>query len=105
MTTRATPFDPTRVAHLNGRFAPVTEEVDAVDLHVVGELPAELDAVYLCNGPDPRFTPVGTYLYPIDGDGMLHGVWLSQVRARYRSRFVRTPAMRAVAARVTGSAR
>lgn len=24
MTTRATPFDPTRVAHLNGRFAPVS---------------------------------------------------------------------------------
>ncbi|MEV7273435.1 carotenoid oxygenase family protein [Streptomyces bacillaris] len=95
MATRATPFDPTRVAHLNGRFAPVTEEVDAVDLPVVGELPAGLDGVYLRNGPNPRFTPVGSYLYPIDGDGMLHGVWLSQGRARYRNRFVRTPAMRA----------
>ncbi|MFE8979067.1 carotenoid oxygenase family protein [Streptomyces cyaneofuscatus] len=94
MTTHTT-FDPTRVAHLNGRFAPVTEEVDAVDLHVVGELPEGLDGVYLRNGPNPRFTPVGSYLYPIDGDGMLHGVWLSQGRARYRNRFVRTPAMRA----------
>lgn len=91
----ATVFDPTRVAHLGGRFAPVSEEVDAVDLDVVGELPRELDGVYLRNGPNPRFSPVGSYLYPIDGDGMLHGVWMSGGRARYRNRFVRTPAMEA----------
>ncbi|MFJ4688008.1 carotenoid oxygenase family protein [Streptomyces sp. NPDC088789] len=88
-------FDPTRVAHLGGRFAPVTEEVDAVDLEVTGELPDDLDGVYLRNGPNPRFTPIGSYLFPIDGDGMIHGVWLSQGRARYRNRFVRTPALAA----------
>ncbi|MFD5099378.1 carotenoid oxygenase family protein [Streptomyces albidochromogenes] len=88
-----TAFDPTRTAHLNGRFAPVTEEVDAVDLEITGELPDELDGVYLRNGPNPRFTPIGSYLYPLDGDGMIHGVWLSRGRARYRNRFVRTPAM------------
>lgn len=54
-------FDPTRVAHLTGRVAPVTEEVDAVDLDVTGELPAELDGVYLRNGPNPRFTPIGPH--------------------------------------------
>ncbi|MEV7075091.1 carotenoid oxygenase family protein [Streptomyces sp. NPDC093990] len=86
-------FDPTRIAHLTGRFAPVTEEVDAVDLEVTGELPDDLDGVYLRNGPNPRFTPIGSYLYPLDGDGMIHGVWLSAGRARYRNRFVRTPAM------------
>ncbi|MGW3491009.1 carotenoid oxygenase family protein [Streptomyces sp. NPDC001054] len=90
-----TAFDPTRVPHLNGPFAPVTDEVDAVDLTVVGELPEALDGVYLRNGPNPRFTPVGSYLYPLDGDGMVHGVWLSGGRARYRNRFVRTEAMRA----------
>jgi carotenoid cleavage dioxygenase len=88
-----TAFDPRRTAHLNGRFAPVTEEVDAADLEITGELPAELDGVYLRNGPNPRFTPVGSYLYPLHGDGMIHGVWLSRGRARYRNRFVRTPAM------------
>ncbi|MFH8337634.1 carotenoid oxygenase family protein [Streptomyces sp. AM6-12] len=91
--TASAAFDPTRVAHLTGRFAPVTEEVDAVDLAVTGELPKELDGVYLRNGPNPRFTPIGSYLYPLDGDGMIHGVWLSDGRARYRNRFVRTPAM------------
>ncbi|MEU9336063.1 carotenoid oxygenase family protein [Streptomyces sp. NPDC048290] len=95
MTAPTAAFDPTRVAHLNGRFAPVTDEVDAVDLEISGELPQDLDGVFLRNGPNPRFTPIGSYLYPIDGDGMVHGVWLSGGRARYRNRFVRTPAMRA----------
>jgi carotenoid cleavage dioxygenase len=50
-TAQREQFDPTRVAHLSGLFAPVTDEVD----------------------------------------GMIHGVWLSEGRARYRNRFVRTP--------------
>ncbi|MFJ2060952.1 carotenoid oxygenase family protein [Streptomyces sp. NPDC087908] len=96
MSTHASPrFDPARVPHLLGSFAPVTEEVNAADLEVTGEIPAALDGLYLRNGPNPRFTPIGSYLYPIDGDGMLHGVWLSEGRARYRNRFVRTPALEA----------
>ncbi|MGW2482069.1 carotenoid oxygenase family protein [Streptomyces sp. NPDC001571] len=88
-------FDPTRVPHLLGSFAPVTEEVDVVDLAVTGEIPPSLHGLYVRNGPNPRFTPIGSYLYPIDGDGMLHGVWLSEGRARYRNRFVRTPGLMA----------
>ncbi|MEU9206248.1 carotenoid oxygenase family protein [Streptomyces sp. NPDC048332] len=86
-------FDPARVVHLSGRFAPVTEEVDETGLQVVGELPDELDGLFLRNGPNPRFSPIGSFLYPIDGDGMLHGVWISGGQARYRNRFVRTPAV------------
>ncbi|MET7745077.1 carotenoid oxygenase family protein [Streptomyces sp. NPDC005385] len=86
-------FDPTRVPHLSGRFAPVTEEVDETGLEVTGELPADLDGLFLRNGPNPRFSPIGSFLYPIDGDGMLHGVWISGGQARYRNRFVRTPAV------------
>ncbi|MEU4125191.1 carotenoid oxygenase family protein [Streptomyces virginiae] len=96
MNTHTPPrFDPTRVPHLLGSFAPVSEEVDVADLEVTGELPPSLDGLYLRNGPNPRFTPIGSYLYPIDGDGMLHGVWVSGGRARYRNRFVRTPALEA----------
>ncbi|MFD9724973.1 carotenoid oxygenase family protein [Streptomyces sp. NPDC059072] len=96
MNTHAPPsFDPTRVPHLLGPFAPVSEEVDVAVLEVTGEIPPALDGLYLRNGPNPRFTPIGSYLYPIDGDGMLHGVWLSEGRACYRNRFVRTPALRA----------
>ncbi|RPE27931.1 carotenoid oxygenase family protein [Kitasatospora cineracea] len=94
MSTHATKgFDPTRVPHLSGPFAPVTDEVDAVDLEVTGTLPAGLDGMYVRNGPNPRFTPIGSYLYPLDGDGMLHAVRISDGRARYLNRFVRTPAL------------
>ncbi len=83
------------MAHLQGPFAPVIEETDAADLPIVGELPRELDGVYLRNGPNPRFTPLGSYIYPLDGDGMVHGMWLSEGRARYANRFVQTEALRA----------
>lgn len=54
MNTRTPPgFDPTRVPHLLGSFAPVTEEVDVADLEVTGELPASLDGLYVRNGPNP----------------------------------------------------
>ena len=89
------PVDVTTVAHLQGAFAPVTEETDAADLLVEGELPAELDGGYLRNGPNPRFTPLGSYVYPLEGDGMVHGMWLSGGRARYANRFVQTEALRA----------
>ncbi|MFJ4965383.1 carotenoid oxygenase family protein [Streptomyces sp. NPDC088729] len=95
MNAQAATFDPSRVAHLTGRFAPVTEEVDEAALQVVGEIPADLDGSYVRNGPNPRFTPIGSYLYPIDGDGMLHSVRVSQGSAGYRNRFVRTPSLRA----------
>jgi carotenoid cleavage dioxygenase-like enzyme len=88
------PVDVTTVAHLQGPFAPVIEETDATDLPVEGELPAELDGVYLRNGPNPRFTPLGSYVYPLEGDGMVHGIWLSDGRARYANRFVQTEALR-----------
>ena len=39
--------------YLSGNYAPVTEEVTAFDLPVVGELPAELSGRYLRNGPNP----------------------------------------------------
>jgi carotenoid cleavage dioxygenase len=89
----ATTFDPTRVPHLTGVFAPVSEEVDVAGLEIEGELPPGLNGLYVRNGPNPRFSPIGSYLYPIDGDGMVHGTWLAEGTARYRNRFVRTPAV------------
>ena len=73
--------------HLSGNFAPVPDEIDAVDLRVTGELPAELSGRYLRNGPNPR-SPSDHWF---TGDGMVHGVRISGGRARwYRNRFVRT---------------
>ncbi|MGD9530872.1 carotenoid oxygenase family protein [Pseudonocardia sp.] len=89
------PVDEASDPHLSGVFAPVRTESQAADLEVVGELPSEMDGLYLRNGPNPRFTPLGSYLYPIEGDGMVHGLWVSDGRARYANRFVRTPALMA----------
>ncbi|NEB91522.1 hypothetical protein [Streptomyces bauhiniae] len=58
MTASATGrFDPARVAHLSGRFAPVTEEVAEAALVVEGELPADLDRVPL--GLHGNWLPTG----------------------------------------------
>jgi carotenoid cleavage dioxygenase-like enzyme len=89
------PVDVTANPHLQGLFAPVVEENDEADLDVVGALPADMDGLYLRNGPNPRFTPLGSYIYPLEGDGMVHGLWVRDGRARYANRFVRTPALQA----------
>ncbi|TMD01049.1 MAG: carotenoid oxygenase family protein [Chloroflexi bacterium] len=57
--------------YLEGRYAPVADELTVDTLEVVGTLPEELDGVYVRNGPNPRFAPPGRYHW-FDGDGMLH---------------------------------
>lgn len=89
------PVDPATEVHLQGVFAPVTEEHDATDLPVEGELPAGLSGAYLRNGQNTAFPPLGSYTYPLDGDGMIHGLWISDGTVRYRNRFVRTPHLEA----------
>ena len=54
------PVDAAHDPHLSGLFEPVIDEIDAGDLEVVGELPSEMDGMYLRNGPNPRFTWVST---------------------------------------------
>ena len=74
---------------LQGNFAPVREEVTADGLTVVGELPPELDGMFVRNGPNPQFPPIKHY-HLFEGDGMLHGVRIREGRASYRNRYVRT---------------
>jgi carotenoid cleavage dioxygenase-like enzyme len=89
------PVDPAAVPYLSGVFAPVDDEIDAADLPVVGKIPGDLRGVYLRNGPNPKFPPLGSYTYPLDGDGMIHGVWLADGRARYSNRYVLTKGLQA----------
>ena len=56
---------------------------------MIGEIPHDLDGVYLRNGPNPQFAPPGRYHW-FDGDGMVHAVALPDGRATYRNRWVRT---------------
>jgi carotenoid cleavage dioxygenase len=80
--------------YLETIFAPVREETTADALEVIaGELPRDLDGVYVRNGPNARFDPIGRYHW-FDGDGMLHALRFSDGRASYRNRWVRTDAFR-----------
>ena len=76
-------------AYLSGNYAPVTDEVTAFDLPVIGELPTELDGRYLRNGPNPlRVRDPATHHWFV-GDGMVHGIRLRDGKAEwYRNRYV-----------------
>lgn len=81
--------------HLSGNFAPIGPEIEAADLEVVaGRIPADLSGAYMRNGPNPLFKPI-SFTYPLDGDGMVHAVYLDNGRARYKNRFVRTAGLEA----------
>jgi carotenoid cleavage dioxygenase-like enzyme len=75
--------------YLAGRFAPTHEELTIRDLEVVGEIPDDLNGVYVRNGPNPQFEPQGRYHW-FDGDAMVHAVHIGNGVAVYRNRWVRT---------------
>lgn len=75
--------------YLTDNFAPVKREITADNLTVIGELPQELSGMFLRNGPNPQFLPLGLHHW-LDGDGMLHGVHISNGKANYRNRYIRT---------------
>ena len=80
--------------YLSGNYAPVTEEVTAVDLPVEGELPEELAGRYLRNGPNPMGEVDPATHHWFTGDGMVHGVRLRDGRAEwYRNRYVGSSAV------------
>lgn len=75
--------------YLDRNFAPVHEEITTDKLPVIGELPLDLLGIFVRNGPNPQWTPIGQYHW-FDGDGMLHGVQISNGIATYRNRYIQT---------------
>ncbi|BCL36974.1 carotenoid cleavage dioxygenase [Nostoc sp. MS1] len=75
--------------YLDGNFAPVRKEITTDTLKVIGELPPDLSGMFVRNGPNPQWTPIGKYHW-FDGDGMLHGVRLQNGKATYCNRYVST---------------
>ncbi|MEM6290526.1 MAG: carotenoid oxygenase family protein [Myxococcota bacterium] len=74
---RGIPFDPVRAEHTH------------TNLQVEGQIPFELSGLYVRNGPNPA-AAIGWRHHYFSGDGMVHGVRLSDGRAVwYRNRFVR----------------
>ncbi|MEQ8755801.1 MAG: carotenoid oxygenase family protein [Coleofasciculus sp. G1-WW12-02] len=77
--------------YLDDNFAPIEKETSVDELTVIGELPQQLSGMFLRNGPNPQFQPLGLYHW-FDGDGMIHQVNISNGKASYRNRYVRTEA-------------
>lgn len=78
-----------------GAWQPVDAEYDAADLELLaGEVPKDLEGVYLRNTENPVFDAFERY-HPFDGDGMLHSVHFHDGKADYRNRFVMTEGLQA----------
>ena len=75
--------------YLQENFAPIVDELTIDKLTVTGKIPAELNGLYVRNGPNPQLPPKGSYHW-FDGDGMIHGVQLQNGQASYRNRFIAT---------------
>lgn len=80
---------PSEHPYLNGAWAPVFEEWNDDDCPITGQVPADLDGVYLRNTENPVHEPLGRY-HPFDGDGLLCSLRLRNGRASFRNRFIRT---------------
>jgi carotenoid cleavage dioxygenase len=74
---------------LNGNNAPIHDELVLENLPVIGELPADLNGLYVRNGPNAYYPPDWRY-HAYDGDGMLHALRFDRGRLTYRNRWVRT---------------
>ena len=85
-----TSLQPSNHPYLSGAWTPCHEEVDVDELEVIeGEIPADIDGIYLRNTENPVHQPLGRH-HPFDGDAMVHQVSISGGKASYRNRFIRT---------------
>lgn len=74
---------------MQGNYAPVPDETEAVDLEITGTLPPELTGLYVRNGSNPAGEASPHWFL---GDGMVHGVRLERGKAVwYRNRYISTP--------------
>ena len=86
--------------HLRDNYAPVMEEITAIDLPTTGSIPAELSGRYLRNGANPKS---GWSPHWFAGDGMIHGIELRDGKAQwYRNRWVQTRALNEPDAQMIG---
>ncbi len=75
---------------LDGNFAPVSDERDAQDMPVLGEIPKDLAGHFLRVGPNPAHIFNEAAYHTFDGDGMIHAMTFNEGSVHYRNRFVQT---------------
>ncbi len=78
---------------LQGGFAPIESELDVELTDIEGTGPADLNGMYVRNGPNRRFEAEGRYHW-FDGDGMLHAVRFDKGRVYYQNRWVQTDSLK-----------
>jgi carotenoid cleavage dioxygenase len=82
-------LQPSQHPYLNGAWTPNFTEYTATEMEVIGQIPDDIDGVYVRNTENPVQQPIGHY-HPFDGDAMLHSMSFRDGKAEYRNRFVRT---------------
>lgn len=75
--------------YLQGAWTPSYSEYNATDMEVIGEIPKDIDGVYVRNTENQVHEAIGRY-HPFDGDGVIHSISFIDGKAEYRNRFVRT---------------
>ncbi len=77
--------------YLQGNYAPVAEERDCSEeqLTIEGEIPRKLAGAFMRDGANVAFQP-NHYVYPLDGDGMVHAVYFRDGHVHYKNRWVET---------------
>jgi carotenoid cleavage dioxygenase-like enzyme len=77
--------------YLQGNYAPVEEECDwgEGDLVIEGNVPGKLAGAFMRDGANTAFQP-NHYVYPLDGDGMIHAVYFKDGHVEYKNRWVET---------------
>jgi len=82
--------------YLQGNYAPVEEESSfgPDELRIEGEIPEKLIGAFMRDGANVAYQP-NDYSYPLDGDGMVHAVYLKDGKASYKNRWVETDFLKA----------
>ena len=80
---------PNEHPYMKEAWTPNYDEYNATDMEVIGEIPKDIDGVYVRNTENPVHEPIGRY-HPFEGDGMVHMIHIENGKAEYRNRFVRT---------------
>ncbi len=77
--------------YLQGNYAPIDEErdFDESQLRVEGEVPVNLVGAFMRDGANVAYQP-NHYVYPLDGDGMVHAVYFRDGHVQYKNRWVQT---------------
>lgn len=90
-TSTALPVHP--IPALSGNNAPVSQEDVFEAMEVIGQVPTDLNGLYVRNGPNAFYPPEWRY-HAYDGDGMLHAVRFRQGQVSYRNRWIETRALK-----------